>query len=121
MQASEVRGYFMSEEEILIVKGRVASEYAKAERKLMALSQEAERLRKLYQEISTALHRPEWLIFDDDQIPAGLTTYEGFKPEAKSFQSSQFDGSRLKALCNDIRRTKLEVIDLAEKKNKLGL
>jgi hypothetical protein len=111
----------MTDDEKYVVMGRVSEEYAKTHQHLAILKEEAERLSKIFQDLGIALHQPSWVIFDSEPFPAGIKTYEGFRPDKHHFQSSAIDGVRLKALCNEIRETRLKLDTLAERKTSLGL
>jgi hypothetical protein len=117
----EEQGYFMTDNEKYAIIGRVSTEYARARNHLTALREEAARLCKMYQELGLALTRPEWTVFDDEPIPAGIVTYQGFKPNDRGFRSSEIDGSGLRVLCNEIRKAMLDLSDLDEKKRALGI
>jgi hypothetical protein len=113
--------YFTTEDEKFAVMGRVSAEYAETKRHLAALKAEAERLCKIFQELATALRQPTWVTFDDEPIPPGIKTYEGYKVRDHAFPSSSIDGVKLKSLCNEIRQTSLKLDSLSEKMKSLGL
>jgi hypothetical protein len=119
---SVIRGsYFVSDDEKYVIVGRVSIEYAETRHHLTALMEEAEKLRKIFQQLGSALHRPQWMMFDGEPMPAGLKTYEGFKPSDYAFESSTIDGARLKVLCDEIRETTAKLERLEEKKRNLGI
>lgn len=121
MQTQASGTYFATDDEKYAVMGRVSAEYAETKRHYTALREEAERPSKIFQDLGIALHQPSWVTFDSEPFPAGIKTYEGFKPDKHNFPSSAIDGVRLKALCNEIREISLKLDTLAEKKKSLGL
>jgi len=114
----EVR-YFMTQESQDAVFGRVAREYADATKKVATLEAELSKKQRMYQRLSSAWHRVEFIRFDDEPDVPGIP-YSGFVPGDLRFSSEEIEGKRLKLLCSDLRAAKAEQADLAEQKKNLG-
>jgi hypothetical protein len=101
----------------------MVSERAEAERELVLLRTEAERISKILGNLSGALRTERFIKhveFDGEDLKQS-PPYPGFRQDEYTFESSQIDGQKIKQLCKEIRELEATTSTLSQRLKVLGV